>query len=254
MSVLDGIQGDEIAMLSNKPYRKPRQDSRDLPTYTIPEAAAMLAINRWTMAEWYAGPKPLLKASGTYLNNGNIKLLSFRDLEEVYKVHLLRTIHGKSMQYLQAALVDARKTTRSEHPLLYFETIVFDHLALDVPPSGKQPRKMIPLGSPAQISLYIPQVVETWGARIVQDGEGKGEQIYPWKDAGTDKVSRPVSINANVLSGRLVITGTRIPVEVIRAYHDAGRSIEDIANLYQLDADIVRKALHHLEPDQQKAS
>jgi uncharacterized protein (DUF433 family) len=245
----------EIQMLLNKPMRKRRQDARMVPTYTIPEAAAMLAINRWTLADWYEGPKPLLKPSGTYLDNGNIKLLSFRDLEEVYKVHLLRTRHGKSMQYLQDALPDARKITRSEHPLLDYEIIVFKQLGLDMPPKGKQPRKMIPLGR-GQMSLYIPDVIETWGHRIVQDSSGRGEQIFPWRDAYRDEVSRPVSINANVLSGRLVVTGTRIPVGVLRAYHESGRSIEKIAELYSLDVETVRKALHHFEPEQeeQKAS
>ena len=241
-------------MLSNKPTRKPRQDVRTLPTYTLPEAAAILAINRWTLAEWYDEPNPLLKASGTYLDNGNIKLLSFRDLEEVYKVHLLRTVHRKSMQYLQRALVDVRDLTGSEHPLLDYTILVFKHLALDMPARGKRPRKMIPLGPSAQMSLYIPDVVETWGKRIVTDSKGKGEQIFPWKEAATDEVSRPVSIHANVLSGRLVVTGTRIPVEVLKGYYEAGRSVEKIAELYKLDVDIVRKALHHLEPQQQKAS
>jgi uncharacterized protein (DUF433 family) len=249
-----GFPENELQVLSNKPYRIGRQDARTLPTYTIPEAAAMLAINRWTLAEWYEGPKPLLKASGSYLDNGNIKLLSFRDLEEVYKVHLLRTIHGKSMQYLQLALVDARKVSKSEHPLLDFETLVFKHLALDMPPKGKNPRKMIPLGSTAQMSLYIPAVIETWGRRIIQDSKGKGEQIFPWKDAKTDGESRPVSINANVLSGRLVVTGTRIPVEVLKGYYESGKSVEKIAELYKLDVDTVRKALHHLESERQQAS
>ncbi len=243
----------EDQMLSNKPTRKPRQDSRNVPTYTLPEAAGILAISRWTLLEWYEGAHPLLKASGTYLDKGSIKLLSFRDLEEAYKVHLLRNKHGKSMQYLQRALVDARRLTKSEHPLLDFELVVFDKLALDKPAQGKHPRKMIPLGASNNVSLYIPTVVDTWGHRILEDSEGKGEQIFPWKEAATDDISRPVSINADVLSGRLVVTGTRIPVEVLRGYHAAGRTVENIADLYELDAETVRKALHHFEPEQ-KAS
>jgi len=245
---------DDTSLLSNKPSRQPRQDTRTLATYTIPEAAEMLAINRWTLSDWYDGPDPLLKPAGTYLGNGNIKLLSFRNLEEVYKVHLLRTKHQKSMQSIQSALVDARSETKSEHPLLDYEILVFNHLSLDVPAKGKRPRRMIPLGKKGQISLYIPGVVETWGHRIIADSKGWGEQIFPWKEAGTDDASRPVSINANVLSGRLVVTGTRVPVQILRSYHEAGKSVEQIAALYKLDVDTVRKALHHLEPEQQKAS
>ena len=212
-------------MFLNKPSRKPRQDARTLPTYTIPEAAVCLGINRWTLTEWYDDPDPLLKPSGTYLNNGNIKLLSFRDLEEAYKVHLLRTRHQKSMQYLQRALVDARKETKSEHPLLDNKLVVFNFLALDKPAKGKKPRQMIPLGTPAQMSLYIPDVIETWGKRILEDDEGKGMLIFPWKQSATDDVSRPVSLDAGVLSGRLVVTGTRVPVDVLAGYFESGRTV-----------------------------
>ena len=145
-------------MLRNKPTRGPRQDARTLPTYTLPEAASILAINRWTLSEWYAGTKPLLRASGQYLNGG-IKLLSFRDLEEAYKVHLLRTRFDQSMQYLQRALVDLRCLTQSEHPLLDHKVVVFKTLALDLPAMGARSRQMLPLGTSVQSSLYLPDVI-----------------------------------------------------------------------------------------------
>lgn len=241
-------------MLSNKPMRAPRQDVRTLPTYTIPEAAVCLGINRWTLADWYddSSAEPILKPSGSYLNNGNIKLLSFRDLEEAYKVHLLRTKHQKSMQYLQCALADARKESGSDHPLLECKMIVFDRLALERPAKGKRPKQMIPLGG-GQMPLYIPEVLETWGKRILEDSQGRATQIFPWKQADTDDISKPVSINANVLSGRLVITGTRVPVDVLLGYYESGRTVEEIAKLYRLDVAIVRKALQHVE-QQQKVS
>jgi hypothetical protein len=184
----------------NKPTRKQGQDVRNVPTYTLPEAAAILGINRWTLAEWYEGPNPLLKPSATYLDAGNMKLLSFRNLEEAYKLHLLRTKFHMSMQYLQKALVDARKESHSEHPLLDKKLIVFKYLTLDAPAQGKKPRRMIPLGTPAQMTLYIPDVIHTWGKRIVEDSHGKAQQIFPWVNADVDEVSRPVSLNANVMS------------------------------------------------------
>jgi uncharacterized protein (DUF433 family) len=242
-------------MLRNKPTRKPRQDVRTLPTYTIPEAAVALAINRWTLAGWYDGPDPLLKASGTYQDNGTIRLLSFLDLEEAYKLHLLRTKFHYSMQYIQGALVDARKKSKSDHPLLTHRMIVFKYLALEMPAKGMRSRQMIPLGTPAQMTLYIPDVIDTWGKRIIADSAGKAEQIFPWKQSHTDDVSRPVSMNPSVHSGRLVVTGTRIPVEVLAGYFASGRTVEQIAELYRLDVDTVRKALQHIErPELQKVS
>lgn len=239
-----------MRMLPNKPERAPRQDARNVPTYTIPEAAVYLGINRWTLSEWYEGSEPILKASGSYLNNGNIRLLSFRDLEEAYKLYLLRTKHQKSMQYLQKAMVDARTESGSDHPLLDCKMVVFHRIALDKPATGNKPRRMIPLGAGHQTSLYIPEVLEAWGKRIVEDESGKRTQIFPWKESATDDLSRPVSLDASVLSGRLVVTGTRIPVDVLMGYYQSGKTMQEIARLYGLDVETVRKAIHHVEPEQ----
>jgi hypothetical protein len=42
-------------MLNRKPTRKPGQDISSVPTYTIPEAAAFLAISSRTLFSWYEG-------------------------------------------------------------------------------------------------------------------------------------------------------------------------------------------------------
>jgi uncharacterized protein (DUF433 family) len=237
----------EEFMLRNKPVLEKGQDIRTLPTYTIPEAGKYLAIESWTLLSWYSHPDPLLKNSGWYGDTQSFALLSFQDIEEAYKVHLLRTKFGYSMQYLRKALVDARLESKSEHPLLDHRMLVFDYLAIEKPANGRRTKQLIPLGAPYQKPLYIPEVVETWGKRIESDQTGKAKQIFPWKDAKTDEVSRPVSINADVLSGRLVVTGTRISVEVLAGYRQAGRNVEEIADLYSLDAEVVRKALQHID-------
>ena len=102
-------------MFHKKPTRQPKQPLAELPTYTIPEAAAFLAMTTRRLQDWYTGEHPILRASGSI---GSIPLLSFRDLEEAYKVYLLRSKHTKSLQYLRRAFSDARDKAGSEHPLL----------------------------------------------------------------------------------------------------------------------------------------
>src|SRR5256885_141712 len=92
-------------VMTHKPVRELGQDIRTLPTYTIPEAASFLAIPTRTLFEWYAGQKPVLKPSG---RSAGVALLSFRDLEESYKVHLLRSKEDYSLQYLRNAMAEAR--------------------------------------------------------------------------------------------------------------------------------------------------
>src|SRR3984957_10822380 len=72
-----GLQKVKTTCLAHNPLPQPGHDIRTLPTYTIPEPAAFLAIKRRTMSSWYEGDEPILRASGNY---GSTHLLSYKDL------------------------------------------------------------------------------------------------------------------------------------------------------------------------------
>jgi uncharacterized protein (DUF433 family) len=239
-------------MFRKKPTRKPGEDLYTFPSHTIPEAAEALGIDGWTLLSWYSKREPLLKPSAWYGESKSFQLLSFRDLEEAYKLHLLRTKFGQSMQYLQKALKDARRESKSEHPLIECKLVVFSYLALDKPARGRGSREMLPLGFSGTKSQLIPEVVDAWGRRIVADRKGKTVRIFPWRLAKTDNDSRPVSIDPEVMSGRLVITGTRIPARVVRSRSMGGETPEQIASDYGISPDLVSKALIHLDKKEQK--
>lgn len=236
---IHGSLGINPSMLKNKPIRMPGQALADLPTYTIPEAATFLAMRPSRLFEWYSGDTPILKASGRIRN---IALLSFRDLEEAYKIYLLRTQHEKSLQYLRIAFKDAREKSGSEHPLLTHEIDVMKRLALILPGRGGRKRKAVTLGDPS-VPDYIPEVVKSWGVRISK----QKHEIFPWRYAAEDNQSTPVSMNPEVMSGRLVLTGTRIPVNMIWGRKLAGEDVEAIANDYRIDPHQVRQALAHID-------
>ena len=232
-------------MLRRKPARQPGQDLRTLPMYTIPEAALYLAIDQWTLLSWYSGRNPLLKPSTVYrYGDAGFFLLSFQDLEEAYKVHLLRTRHEYSLQYLRKALSEARERTASEHPLLTRDFSAFTYLAMHEPGRGRRKRKTIALQAP-KASYFISEVVDTWGKRIVSDKKGVTRQIFPWRFAATDEVSRPVLLDPEVMSGKLVVTGTRIPVNVLWKRRQSGEKIKHIADDYNISEERVRMALKH---------
>jgi uncharacterized protein (DUF433 family) len=232
-------------MPRSKPARQPRQDIRTLPTYTIPEAAGFLAINQRTLFSWYAGKDPILTASCHY---GSAHLLSYRDIEEAYRVHLLREKYGFSFQFLRKAMRNARRMFRSQHPLQRVDAIkeCLHDLVYEKPKRGKRPRTITSLGSkPGQ--LLVKEVADLFAERIDPD-----RVIYPWRFAASDK-SRPVSLNPRILSGRLVIAGTRIPVRTILGYKRAGARVEEIAKDYGLDPGVIKKALAHIDIHQKAA-
>ncbi len=233
-------------MLKNKPSRRPGQDLRTVPTYTIPEASEFLAIPSRTMFSWYEGDEPILRASSTC---GSIHLLSYRDIEEAYRVYLLRERFQFSLQFLRKSMRNARKMFRSQHPLHRADAVkeCLKDLVYDKPARGGNPRTITSLGqNPGQQAFA--EVVDMFAERIEP-----GEFIYPWRFASTDHGSRPVSMNPNIMSGRLVVVGTRIPVNTLLGSKRAGGTIEQIANDYGLDPAVVEKALIHIGVRQKAA-
>ncbi len=225
-------------MITKKPTRKPGQAVQTVPTYTIPEASAFLAINTRTLFSWYEGDDPILKASGTC---GLIHLLSYRDLEEAYRVYLLREKFHFPLQFLRKSMLNARSMFRSHHPLQRVDAVkeCLKDLIYDKPARGGKPRTVTSLGQyPGQ--QVVKEVADLFAERIEPE-----RFIFPWRFAATDP-SRPVSMNPNIMSGRLVVWGTRIPVSVLLESKRSGAKIHEIARDYDLDPDIVEKALTHI--------
>jgi uncharacterized protein (DUF433 family) len=155
---------------------------------------------------------------------------------------LLRSKHSKSMQYLRDALPDAREKSGSNHPLLTHEIDIMDRLALIFPGRGRRKRKAVVLGDES-IPDYIPEVVKSWGLRIARDRD----EIFPWRYAAEDDTSTPVSLNPEVMSGRLVLSGTRIPLNMLWGRAIQGEKPEEIAEDYRIDVKQVRQALSHID-------
>jgi uncharacterized protein (DUF433 family) len=226
-------------MLKRKPVRGKGQDIRTLPTYTIPEASAFLAISSRTLFSWYEGEKPILMASGRV---GLVHLLSYRDLEEAYRVFLLRGKHHFSLQFLRRSMHNARQLFGSQHPLQRADAVqeCLNDLVYNQSARGKRPRIVTSIGlNPGQ--QYVQEVVDLYAERIAA-----GEFIFPWRYASSDHESRPVSINPNIMSGRLVVFGTRIPVNTILGMKKKGMSVSEIAKDFSLDTETVDKAIIHL--------
>lgn len=222
-----------------KPVRTAKQDIRTLPTYTIPEAALFLAIRERTLFSWYEGEEPLLVSSGKL---GSVHLLSWRDLEEAYRVWLLREKSGFSLQFLRRSMRNARSMFRLQHPLQRADVVkkYLKDLVYDLPARGARPRTITSLGCrPGQ--QVIDEVVDLFGERI-----DPGKFIFPWRYAATDHESRPVSMNPNIMSGRLVVAGTRIPVQALVEYRRSGADPTEIARDYGLNQEVVSKALTHI--------
>jgi uncharacterized protein (DUF433 family) len=241
---LERTFGYTDTLLRNKPIREAGSPIYTFPTYTIPEAAIALGIAPRTLRDWFLGRDQILTASGKV---GELPLLSFADAVEAYALYLLRTEHHFSMQQIKRAIANLPKYTRAKHPLISENLKVFRaHLLLERPARGERERQYVDLSTNAG-QLAIPDVVDVFAKRVLRGPSGRTIVIRPWRRWASDQESAPVEIDPEVMSGRLVVTGTRIPVSIIAARAAANEPLESIAKSYRLPISSIEKSLVHVD-------
>lgn len=230
---------------SDMAYRVPRargQDLRDYPTYTIPEAAIFLGMSRRTLQSWVADD-PIWKVSGSRFV---VPLLSFRDVAQAYYIHIVRKHFGLTMSQTREVLRLVSKESRAQYPLLGNNVVLFfKHIFLIKPARGKQPRRNVDLTQNRQ--LGISEVIDLFATRIQRDAKGDSTRLFPWRHWTPGQTARPVEIDPEVMSGRLVVTGTRIPVQVVWNRWLANESLSRLANDYDIEESRLDLAISHFD-------
>jgi uncharacterized protein (DUF433 family) len=241
---LEECFGYTESVIAQKPVRQKGENVRSFPTYTIPEAAMFLGVKPATLRMWFCGPSALLHPSGRV---GGLPLLSFTDAVEAYALYLMRTQHELSMQSIRSALRNLPKVTKARNPLISENLKIFeDYLIYDRPARGRHARQVVNLSLHDGCQLVINHVADIFANRVHKDASGKTVAIYPWKFWRVDKDSKPVRIDPEVMSGRLVVTGTRIPVSLIAA-RSRKVTVEAISLEYGIPLESIQKALIHVE-------
>lgn len=238
-------------VLQGKPQLRKGQDRKDLATYTICEAARYLGISERTANYWFSPKNQILRPSAYA---GVTALLSFNDLSEAYVLALLTKFYNFPMRKLQTIVDTAKRETKLPRPLIQTDwKVLFRNLVFEKPARGRRPRQMVDVAHGG--TTVFPELVDQLGKRIIRDDRRAPEKLYPWRLVEVNDESRPVAIDPDVLSGRLVVTGTRIPVTVLLAKRRKGRSDEELSRAYQISPEAVCKALLHIDrPLQQKAA
>ncbi|HTU45860.1 MAG TPA: DUF433 domain-containing protein [Bryobacteraceae bacterium] len=161
-------------------------------------------------------------------------------------LEILRTVYGYSFRQLRTIIQNAQRERKIKRPLADADLrVVFDRIVLNIPQHGRRSRYAVDLHKYPQ--LWIPGLVDIIGKRILRDKKETPYRIYPWRLLKADDESTPVTIDPDVMSGRAVVTGTRIPLTLVRGMKKAGRSVEQIAATYRLPVELVTKALLHVE-------
>jgi uncharacterized protein (DUF433 family) len=149
---------------------------------------------------------------------------------------------------------NAKDETTLKRPLIEADLrVVFRNLVLEKPARGKLPRRSVDLAHHGR-NLVIPELVDIVGTRIPKDKQHMPYRLYPWRLLSPDDDSRPVTVDPDVMSGRAVVTGTRIPITLLIGMKRSGKTLQQMAKTYNLPVDVVRKALLHIEKPLQKVA
>lgn len=216
-------------------------DSREMPAYSIPQAAHYLQLPVATLRSWVLGRdyptefgtkrfRPLIS-----LPDRERPLLSFFNLAEAHVLSALPRDHRLRLQDIRTALNYVKNELGAAHPLLdhRFET---DGVALFVTKLGKL------VDASAAGQLVMREVLDAHLKRLERD-DLVVARLYPFtrpRETGGPKL---VFIDPRYSFGRPVLARARIATGIIAERYKAGESIDDLVDDYACERLEVEEAL-----------
>ncbi len=198
-------------------------DRREMPAYTVPEAAHYLGLPVSTVRYWSAG-RDSYKALITAAQKQPI-ILSFLNLVELHLLAAIRRKHAVSMPSVRRAIEYLQKRYDTNHPLLDKE-LETDGLDIFIRSYGQ----LINISQDGQTAMR--HVMEAALKRIERDNNNIPIKLYPFTRAQIEDAPSVIMIDPNISGGRPVITGTGLATEIIAERYKAGESIHDLAYDY----------------------
>lgn len=226
--------------MTTKPNNK--HDPRDVPNYTLAEAARWLGLVENTLRVWLRGQDYLTKAGKrraqpvVHAAADNPLGLSFWNLVECSVLSTIRKEHEVSLQKVRKALAYVSKGLDKQRPLIE-QDFSTDGVGLFVEHYGK----LIDASQQGQIAMR--EILEAGLTRIERDEAGLAARLFPWRS--DPREPRIVAVDPRVAFGQPIIAETRVPVEVVFDRFRAGDTIDHLAKDYRVEPatieDLVRK-------------
>jgi uncharacterized protein (DUF433 family) len=210
-------------------------DPREVPAYTVGEAAHYLGVPKSTLRAWFAGQRefrPVIRPADAQ------KLgLSFTNLVEAYVLTAIRRQHKVALPTIRRGLDYLVRKLGAKRPLLeqQFATngveLFVDHLG-----------HVINISRDGQ--LEMADLIRAYLERIDRDPRGLPIKLYPFmrKQAPREQ-PRTVVIDPRVSFGRPVLAGTGIPTAVLAEQFKAGDPVPLLAKEYGADEEAVWDAI-----------
>lgn len=216
-------------------------DPRDIPIYSIPQAAQYLRLPkdrlRYWVKGWFSETKadkrffePLIKLyHNTFelLPQSKTTLLSFTNLVEAHVLIAIVKAARFDQKQLSTELdyINRHLSTPQLYAGIEFQiegiNLLFERFGQKLAASDREQEAR--------------QILKTYFDRIVRDEAGLPIKLYPFtKLSGFDE-PKTVMIDPRISFGRPVLAGTGIPTAMLAERYKAGDSIDELAEDYNCD-------------------
>jgi len=218
------------------------RDPRDIPTYTIPDAARYLRIPAGTVRSWTVGRSyPVTEGKRFFepliaVPQQTPRLLSFTNLIEIHVLRAIRKHHKIQLDKVRTALDFLEAQLKVTHPLAH-EEFRTDGISLFIERYGTL------INASAQGQTQLKAVLTQHLERIEPDDSGLAIKLYPFTRSDEAHNPRIVVIDPRIAFGRLVIDGTGIPTSIIAERYKAGDSLQDLTEDYDCDLSQIEEAI-----------
>ena len=217
-------------------------DPRNIPIYSIVDAARYLRIPRSTIRSWTVGHSYRVKDGSSFfhplidISKDKPPLLSFTNLVEVHVLRAIRQHHKIQLNRVREALDFIGEQFQVPHPLAK-EDFRTNGVDLFIERYGE----LINASSGGKEELK--EALNAHLERIEPDDSGLAIKLYPF--TRSDEIDNPrlVVIDPRIAFGRLTIAGTGIVTNILKERYWAGDSIEDLAEDYDCDRLSIEEAI-----------
>ena len=221
-----------------------RLDPREVPAYTLAEAAYYLGVPLATLRSWVLGRHYPVANGGKFFSpiieiaEKKKRLLSFVNLVEAHVLNAIRREHEIRLPTIRRAIAFLRNKLDSQHPLAdrQFET---DGLDLFIQEYGR----LINISQAGQLAMR--NVLEQFLKRVKRDAQGAPIKLYLFTRSGAADEPLAVVVDPAVSFGRPVLEGTGIPTEILAQRYKAGDSLEALAEDYGRPRQEIEEAIRY---------
>ena len=213
-------------MLHRRYMSKGKPNILDMPNYSPIEAVRYFHVPMSTLAYWTEEPNEMVT-----LASNSPRLLSFKNLVELYVLEGLRKIHGVHTSRIRRAVDFLLETEKSRHPLADY----------DIRTEGKNV-VFYKRGKPLNASLWgqyeMEEIVGSYLQRVERDPHGVALRIFPYTRreqlTNREQPPRTIEINPAVCFGLPVLKDCRLTTGFLASRFRGGDSIPSIAGAFSL--------------------